>query len=795
MSKFNDLTSPTNIKRFADPYRLKPHTSFLDDPILKPKRNLFTATSNQLASPKSPEQFKEYLMIERSKRQEEQLESVKSKCRDLERDLYGKDSAVRNLQSGLLKARQVTSTLESKLQKKEGDVAEMDEFWRSRNRQLEQQLVSFENRLMQKQKKEAEYLAKLSELQSKVDTSDRQIAKFRDENSRATDELAQMYENQIKELKASYEKRLETTQSTIKEDILATQRHLKGENARNEGRFKEMSAMYEKQLKSMREIHEMSVKDRETYFEEELQIMEEKIKAKENFITEFQSRVKEIEASKDALRVHFSKKETALIQERNSVEQASNKVISNLRMVLEHEKVLRAEKEKEVDRLSVVNKSNGEKYQNLNIQLEKELQTLKSHIQSYELDVQSLRSRAEGQDAKYRKLEREYDACLEQLHERRSELQAKNRENHELTINLENTKADVQHAQRTVFSMQESCDKLKDQLSSEREGDQKVISELRSQKDMVQTELHILQRDSRSLEESSANEIEALKRKMHEVGAQRDLIYGKLQQSELGLLEVSKDLQESRSSQQSLRARLDHLRETSAPLDKYQQAVTLCTQLEKGLGQTRVENHGLKATNDNLRGELRELHITTVSLQEYDECAKRVEEGQRLISRLKSEVGESRTELERLAQSCQSAKVAVIKAQTEIDHGRMNEQQLRHTISELEDRSSRLNAEARQSREKLQGAEDDKRHWRQKCVESGTEMQTVLEQNAKLLQRNKWAIQTLKTIVNSQTMKKIKKSGSHNMGCATMSAGHWVRLTPAQHRKIKKHLERIAKQP
>ena len=82
--------------------------------------------------------------------------------------------------------------MESKLQKKENDVAEMDEFWRSRNRQLEQQLVGFENRLMQKQKKEAEYLAKLSELQSKVETSDRQMANIREESSKATDELARM---------------------------------------------------------------------------------------------------------------------------------------------------------------------------------------------------------------------------------------------------------------------------------------------------------------------------------------------------------------------------------------------------------------------------------------------------------------------------------------------------------------------------------------------------------------------------------------------------------------------------
>ena len=78
------------------------------------------------------------------------------------------------------------------MQKKENDVAEMDEFWRSRNRQLEQQLVGFENRLMQKQKKEAEYLAKLSELQSKVETSDRQMANIREESSKATDELARM---------------------------------------------------------------------------------------------------------------------------------------------------------------------------------------------------------------------------------------------------------------------------------------------------------------------------------------------------------------------------------------------------------------------------------------------------------------------------------------------------------------------------------------------------------------------------------------------------------------------------
>jgi hypothetical protein len=59
----------------------------------------------------------------------------------------------------------------------------------------------------------------------------------------------------------------------------------------------------------------------------------------------------------------------------------------------------------------------------------------------------------------------------------------------------------------------------------------------------------------------------------------------------------------------------------------------------------------------------------------------RIEQSQSSAHRLTSELGESKSELDRLAQSCQSAKVAVIKAQTEIDHSRMNEQQLKHTVT------------------------------------------------------------------------------------------------------------------
>lgn len=284
---------------------------------------------------------------------------------------------------------------------------------------------------------------------------------------------------------------------------------------------------------------------------------------------------------------------------------------------------------------------------------------------------------------------------------------------------------------------------------------------------------------------SGSRKIEDLRAQAGEIQSQRDLIFQKLREAENKLMEVSKKLQEGRGREQMYNERLIHLRSTTAPLDKYQQCVRLCTELEKDLADFQIENKGLNTTVENLRHELRDVRLNSVSLKEYDECARKAESGHQTIRQLQQDLSENRAELERLASSCQSAKIAVIKAQTEIDHSRMNEQQLQHTIQSLESRNEKLNTENRQLHTRKEELENDKKDWRQKCRDTSKELTDAVQKNARLVQVGKWMKNQLTTIASQQSIKQTRKCTSRN--CQQMS-GHWVKLSPAQQRKIKKYL-------
>merc|ERR1712048_245718 len=338
------------------------------------------------------------------------------------------------------------------------------------------------------------------------------------------------------------------------------------------------------------------------------------------------------------------------------------------------------------------------------------------------------------------------------------------------------------------MGIQQEYEKIKHQLEKERDECNLTIRELRKANEKYQIEIELKNEKIQSIVNSGNHQIETHQRHVKEVSQQRDLIYKKLQEAERKILEVSQGLQEYRRRDQTSKERLIHFRNTTAPLDKYQQSVSICTSLEKELGQVRLENHSMKDTINNLRTEVRELHLNTVPLKEYDECMKRVDQSQANVHKLTSELGESKSELERLAQSCQSAKVAVIKAQTEIDHSRLNEQQLRHTIQDLENRNEKLNSENRQIQDKKEEAENDRRAWRHKCRETSSELQETMEKHAKSLQTIRWCKTNLLTIVNQQPLKKVRKC-CHS-SCSQLG-GSWVRLSSAQQRKIKKYLKNL----
>jgi len=333
-----------------------------------------------------------------------------------------------------------------------------------------------------------------------------------------------------------------------------------------------------------------------------------------------------------------------------------------------------------------------------------------------------------------------------------------------------------------------TCTKKKEARKTRKERKETDLSlrELRSTNEKLRVELDLKNGKIQSIVNSGNQQIENHQRQVKEVTQQRDLIYTKLQEAERKILEVSQDLQEYRRREQASKERLIHFRNTTAPLEKYQQSISLCTQLEKELGQVRLENLSMKDTINNNRSEIREMHLNTVPLKEYDECMKRVDHSQATVHKLTAELGDSKSELERLAQSCQSAKVAVIKAQTEIDHSRMNEQQLRHTIQDLETRNDKLNTENRQLQNTKDDAENDRRQWRYKYRDASGELQEQQEKSAKLMQSIRWCKTQLLTIVNQTPIKKVRKC-THPT-CSQLS-GQWVKLSSSQQRKIKKHLK------
>jgi len=81
--------------------------------------------------------------------------------------------------------------------------------------------------------------------------------------------------------------------------------------------------------------------------------------------------------------------------------------------------------------------------------------------------------------------------------------------------------------------------------------------------------------------------------------------------------------------------------------------------------------------------------------------------------------------------------------------------------------------------------ENDKKDWRQKCRDTSKELTDAVQKNARLVQVGKWMKNQLTTIASQQSIKQTRKCTSRN--CQQMS-GHWVKLSPAQQRKIKKYL-------
>jgi len=285
---------------------------------------------------------------------------------------------------------------------------------------------------------------------------------------------------------------------------------------------------------------------------------------------------------------------------------------------------------------------------------------------------------------------------LETIGKEKQELGDKAKEAQTLYLAVENLTNELHHVNRGSERIQREYEKLKDILENERQDHAQEKLELRQKYEQAKIDFGMCSEKLQTAITSGSRKIEDLRAQAGEIQSQRDLIFQKLREAENKLMEVSKKLQEGRGREQMYNERLIHLRSTTAPLDKYQQCVRLCTELEKDLADFQIENKGLNTTVENLRHELRDVRLNSVSLKEYDECARKAESGHQTIRQLQQDLSENRAELERLASSCQSAKIAVIKAQTEIDHSRMNEQQLQHTIQSLESRNEKLNTENRQ---------------------------------------------------------------------------------------------------
>merc|ERR1712019_261352 len=117
-----NLTSPTDWTKLTNQYRLKKtpirSTNKIDELDINPRRqtptrfrsnrSTFDLDSNDIIQPKSPEQFKEYLLLQKAKRQDNEIAQLDLKNQDLQFKLYGKETEMRGLESGLEKAKHLT---------------------------------------------------------------------------------------------------------------------------------------------------------------------------------------------------------------------------------------------------------------------------------------------------------------------------------------------------------------------------------------------------------------------------------------------------------------------------------------------------------------------------------------------------------------------------------------------------------------------------------------------------------------------------------------------------------------
>merc|ERR1712048_1107810 len=166
-------------------------------------------------------------------------------------------------------------------------------------------------------------------------------------------------------------------------------------------------------------------------------------------------------------------------QERQKFEDAANQAIENLKALLEQEKSIRRSKEDQIQKLDHLLSHNQDQHHQIISELEKQLNTLKSHVEICDGELHSVRNNLESKNLKLKKLEREYDLAVDQLHQSRNDMGSYKQQLHDLNLTIENLKTELHHSHRGSGRIQQEYEKIKHQLEKERDECNLTIRELR----------------------------------------------------------------------------------------------------------------------------------------------------------------------------------------------------------------------------------------------------------------------------------------------------------------------------